>query len=97
MHISGDIPSPDNIPNYDNNPVVSHNNEKVSTFSKDNPEYKNEDQLEREKVNEELKQEMGNQELKKPNKIKMFFYKLFGKKPKNPEYDYNTNPPPYDK
>lgn len=67
-------------------------------FQKDSVEFKNEDQLEREKINKELEESQPPLEEKKPNKLKMFFNKFLGKKPNNEKnYNYENNPPPYDK
>lgn len=79
-------------------PQKKKNKAEKGAFQKESVEFKNEDQLEREKVNKELEESRPPQEQKKPKKLKIFFHKLFGKKPNNEKnYNYENNPPPYDK
>lgn len=91
------------VPNSDNgNYFVNSNdtiiNKKVpNPYEKDTVEYKNEETFDREKINKEVMKNMQQEPDKKANILKVLFNKLFGKKPKQAEYNYDNNIPPYDK
>lgn len=98
MGISPDMPFPNNDNGSYSLPNDTISKTKVpNPYEKDSVEYKNEETFDREKINKEVMDEFQKEPEKKANKLKVFWNKLFGRKPQQPEYNYADNIPPYDK